>query len=315
MANELVHASQGTTLTQAEFEAVGLHVCNSQATGDLIYASSSTQLSRLAIGAADTILTCNGTIPSWSTTPILNTAVAKGAWTASGTWTIPAVTLGGNVDAGGNRSIVNLVGVTGRSAALELGFYGMRTNANAGTAINFYTNNNADSYTTRLAITGGANQATATLSATHLLHGTNYSEFTEMAAPGAGAANTARVYAVVNGVLTTLAAVFQDGTVDVFATEATPLDAPILTYPSGTEAKVMLKKGHPGLVTLVAKFPNGKEFVMKEFHYHNADKIAANKGCDSPLPTDWFVETAQERQARVEQEEAEKLAEVDARRQ
>ena len=97
MANELVHTSAGTTLTQAEFEAVGLHVCNSQATGDLIYASSATQLSRLAIGAADTILTCNGTVPSWSATPILNTAVAKGTWTASGTWTIPAVTLGGNM--------------------------------------------------------------------------------------------------------------------------------------------------------------------------------------------------------------------------
>jgi len=31
------------------------------------------------------------------TSPILNTAVAKGTWTASGTWTIPAVTLGGNM--------------------------------------------------------------------------------------------------------------------------------------------------------------------------------------------------------------------------
>ena len=97
MANELVHASQGTVLTQAEFEALGLHVCNSQATGDLIYASSATQLSRLAIGAVDTVFTCNGSIPSWSATPILNNAVAKGTWTASGTWTLPAFTLGGDV--------------------------------------------------------------------------------------------------------------------------------------------------------------------------------------------------------------------------
>jgi len=101
MANELAHGSVGTTMTQAEFEAVGLHVLNSQATGDLIYASSSSQLSRLAIGAADTVLTCNGTVPSWSATPILNTAVAKGTWTASGTWTIPAVTLGGTVTING----------------------------------------------------------------------------------------------------------------------------------------------------------------------------------------------------------------------
>ncbi len=37
MSGELIHTSAGTTLTQAEFEAVGLHICNSQATGDLIY--------------------------------------------------------------------------------------------------------------------------------------------------------------------------------------------------------------------------------------------------------------------------------------
>ena len=48
----------------------------------------------------------------------------------------------------------------------------------------------------------------------------NFLEFTEMSAPGAGAANTVRVYAVVDGgSLTDLAAVFQDGTVDIFAQE------------------------------------------------------------------------------------------------
>ena len=47
-----------------------------------------------------------------------------------------------------------------------------------------------------------------------------YLEMEEMAAPGAGAANTVRVYAVVDGgSLTDLAAVFQDGTVDIFAQE------------------------------------------------------------------------------------------------
>jgi len=101
-----VHGTVGTSLSQIEFEAVGLHVLNSQATGDLIYASSPTQLSRLAIGAADTVLTCNGTVPSWSATPILNNAVAKGTWTASGTWTIPAVTLGGALTAYAGSGIV-----------------------------------------------------------------------------------------------------------------------------------------------------------------------------------------------------------------
>ena len=65
MANEMVHATVGTALTQAEFEAVGLHVLNSQATGDLIYASSASQLSRLGIGATNTVLTVIGGVPTW----------------------------------------------------------------------------------------------------------------------------------------------------------------------------------------------------------------------------------------------------------
>jgi len=65
LANELKHASQGTELTQSEFEAVGLHVFNSQATGDIVYASSSTQLTRLGKGADNTVLQMTSTIPEW----------------------------------------------------------------------------------------------------------------------------------------------------------------------------------------------------------------------------------------------------------
>lgn len=65
MSNEFVHSSVGTSMTQAEFEALGLHVCNSQATGDVIYASSAAQLSRLGIGATNTILTVVGGVPTW----------------------------------------------------------------------------------------------------------------------------------------------------------------------------------------------------------------------------------------------------------
>ncbi len=36
MANEFKHASVGTTLSQAEYEAIGGHVIESQATGDVI---------------------------------------------------------------------------------------------------------------------------------------------------------------------------------------------------------------------------------------------------------------------------------------
>lgn len=78
MANELKHASQGTELTQSEFEGVGLHVFNSQATGDIVYASSSTQLTRLAKGADNTVLQMGGSnIPEWVSDIALNSASAN----------------------------------------------------------------------------------------------------------------------------------------------------------------------------------------------------------------------------------------------
>ena len=39
MANELRHSDVGTALSKTEWEAVGSHVLNSQAAGDLIYAT------------------------------------------------------------------------------------------------------------------------------------------------------------------------------------------------------------------------------------------------------------------------------------
>ncbi len=50
MADELVHVSTGGTLSQAEWEAIGRHLCNSQAARDIVYASSASQLSRLGAG-------------------------------------------------------------------------------------------------------------------------------------------------------------------------------------------------------------------------------------------------------------------------
>lgn len=52
MANEFKHKTVGTELTQTEWEAIGAHVLNSQATDDLIVAVSATQLSRLAVAAS-----------------------------------------------------------------------------------------------------------------------------------------------------------------------------------------------------------------------------------------------------------------------
>lgn len=66
MANELKHKTVGTELTQSEFEGTDLHQCDSQAIGDLLYASSTIQLSRLAKGTDGDFL-ASGTPPTWVT--------------------------------------------------------------------------------------------------------------------------------------------------------------------------------------------------------------------------------------------------------
>lgn len=75
MANEFIHKDVGSSLSEAEYDGVGAHIFNSQATGDIMYATSATQLSRLGI-TNDRILISSGSAPTWSNT-------------------IPAVTLGG----------------------------------------------------------------------------------------------------------------------------------------------------------------------------------------------------------------------------
>ena len=68
MANEFKHKTVGTQMTQSEYEAVGGHILDSQAAGDLVYASSTTQLSRLGIGTAGKVLAVNSgaTAPEWT---------------------------------------------------------------------------------------------------------------------------------------------------------------------------------------------------------------------------------------------------------
>jgi len=68
MANELKHLSAGTQLTQTEDDAVTRHVFNSQAQGDVMYASSATQLTRLGAGTVGQHLITGGASanPSWS---------------------------------------------------------------------------------------------------------------------------------------------------------------------------------------------------------------------------------------------------------
>ena len=82
MANEFVHGSVGTELTQAEWEGVGTHVFNSQATGDIVYASSSSQLSRLAKGTDTHVLILSSGIPAWSASTGITAVgtIATGVW-------------------------------------------------------------------------------------------------------------------------------------------------------------------------------------------------------------------------------------------
>ena len=124
-----------------------------------------------------------------------------------------------------------------------------------------------------------------------------YIRFIEMAAPGAPVGNTAVIYAIegAGDAFTDLIAKFQDGSTDKFAEETTPDNSPLFVTPSGTPMQIRLKKDHPGLIRVVAVFPSGEEFDLKCHEFHDAAKIAANVGCDSPLPTGWEVTTLQER--------------------
>ena len=59
MAGEFRHGSVGTDLTQAEWESITGHAFDAQAKGDILAAISATQLSRLAVGTNDQVLTAD----------------------------------------------------------------------------------------------------------------------------------------------------------------------------------------------------------------------------------------------------------------
>lgn len=105
MANEFKHVSVGTEITQAEFESTAGHVFNSQATGDIMYASSSSQLTRLAKGTAGYILTMGGSnIPTWSASVTATTIDATTDFTIGDT----VVTDGVITDSTGLQLAANL---------------------------------------------------------------------------------------------------------------------------------------------------------------------------------------------------------------
>ena len=88
MANEFKHLSVGASITQGEFEAVGGHVLDSQATGDIIYATSASQLSRLGIGSTGAVLVVDSGVPTWDTSPTIAGLLTADSLTVTGTTTL-----------------------------------------------------------------------------------------------------------------------------------------------------------------------------------------------------------------------------------
>ncbi len=104
MADEFKHIDVGAVYTRAEFEALTGHVFNNQAAGDIMYASSNIQLSRLGIGAGNTVLHVAGGLPVWSATLAgltLTAPIINGIVTTTGL-TLPAFTMNGTIITGGN---------------------------------------------------------------------------------------------------------------------------------------------------------------------------------------------------------------------
>ena len=73
MANEFKHKDPGTALTQAEFiasDGTG-HIFDSQAAGEILYASSTTVLARLAKATDGNVLELASGLPAWTASPTI----------------------------------------------------------------------------------------------------------------------------------------------------------------------------------------------------------------------------------------------------
>ena len=98
MANEFKHKDPGSELTQAEFIATDGHAFDSQATGDILYASSSTVLSRLEKATDGNVLELASGLPAWTASPTIgstnwgNANHAHAASNSGGTIAITATT-------------------------------------------------------------------------------------------------------------------------------------------------------------------------------------------------------------------------------
>uniref|UniRef100_A0A6M3IPM5 Putative structural protein n=1 Tax=viral metagenome TaxID=1070528 RepID=A0A6M3IPM5_9ZZZZ len=125
MANELLHKALTNSILDetANWVHVGTHILNSQATGDIIYASSATQLSRLGVGATNTVLHVIGGVPVWA-------ATLAGLTLTSPTFTTPAL---GTPSAGVLTSCTGLPMTTGVTGTLPVANGGTGVTGSTGT--------------------------------------------------------------------------------------------------------------------------------------------------------------------------------------
>jgi len=138
MANEFKHDSVGPSLTEAEWIGIGTHVLDSQATGDIIYASSASQLRRLAVGSNTNVLTLAGGVPTWA-------VVVAPAGTLTGS------TLASGVTASSLTSVGTLTDLTVSGTSTTIGTVtsgiwnaGAVTSSGAVTGTSLDVNGNAD---------------------------------------------------------------------------------------------------------------------------------------------------------------------------
>jgi hypothetical protein len=134
MANEFKHKDPGTSITQCEYiSSSGCgHIFACQATGDIIYADSSTVLKKLAKGTTSQVLQIASCKPAWTSTPTIgstswaNANHAHAACNSGGAITFGAIDNGtSNITTGGTTTIdVDATGTDGAclSAAGTLRF-------------------------------------------------------------------------------------------------------------------------------------------------------------------------------------------------
>lgn len=156
MANEFKHKDPGTEITQAEYISASGdgHIFACQATGDILYASSTTVLKNLGKGAANTVLNMGGScIPAWTASPsVTDLTIGGGCITLSAATDIDLLDDTASAlsfDASGKTGIIDIVttncsegvtmsgtlGVTGvltASGGIELGHASDTTIARSG---------------------------------------------------------------------------------------------------------------------------------------------------------------------------------------